>query len=71
MKNRVLYPRSATGAAAILLALLMVTPAGAQSDSIPAEGGEIRITPITHASVQVEFGGRVIYVDPSQGEYAG
>ena len=72
MKNRVLFPRSATGtAAAGLLALLIVTPAGAQSDSIPAEGGEIRITPITHASVQVEFGGKVIYVDPSQGEYTG
>ena len=73
MKDRVLYPRSATGAAAAaVLALLMVTTsAGAQSDAIPAAGGEIRIMPITHASVQVEFGGKVIYVDPSQGEYAG
>jgi len=39
---------------------------------MPAEGGDIRITPILHASVQVEFGDTVIYVDPwSQGDYSG
>ena len=44
----------------------------AGSDSISAQGGEIRITPILHGSVQLEFGDTVIYVDPwSQGDYAG
>ena len=44
----------------------------AGSDAIPAERGEIQITPIVHGSVQVEFGGTVIYVDPwSKGDYSG
>ena len=39
-------------------------------DSIPAAGGSIRITPIMHASVQVEHAGKVIHVDPwSKGDY--
>ena len=37
-----------------------------------AEGGDIRITPILHGSVQVEHGDTVIYVDPwSRGDYSG
>ena len=42
-----------------------------EADSIPAEGGDIRITPILHGSVQVEFGDTVIHVDPwSSGDYS-
>ena len=56
-------------------ALLMAFPvvgAPQASDTIPAEGGEIVITPITHGSVQIEFGGQVIDVDPwGQGDYTG
>ncbi len=33
-------------------------------DRIPAAGGDILITPIIHASVQVEYDGQVIQVDP-------
>ena len=34
-------------------------------------GAEVAITPITHASVQLEYGGTVIQVDPwSQGDYS-
>ena len=36
----------------------------AASDRFPARGGEITITPIVHASVQIEFAGKVIQVDP-------
>ena len=44
----------------------------AESDTIPAAGGEIRITPILHGSVQVEYGDTAIYVDPwSRGDYSG
>lgn len=44
----------------------------AESDSIAAEGGEIRITPILHGSLQIEFDDTVIYVDPwSKGDYSG
>jgi len=54
-------------------ALLIAIPlARAQaSDTIPAEGGDIVITPIAHGSVQLEYGGKLIYVDPSQGDYTG
>jgi L-ascorbate metabolism protein UlaG (beta-lactamase superfamily) len=38
---------------------------------LPASGGDIEITPITHASVQIEYAGRVIHVDPwSRGDYS-
>ncbi|MEJ7618422.1 MAG: MBL fold metallo-hydrolase [Pyrinomonadaceae bacterium] len=43
----------------------------ALSTTVQADGGEITITPIMHASTQLEFGGRVIHVDPwSQGDYS-
>ena len=45
--------------------LMSVVPLLAQSsDRIGAEGGDIVITPILHASVQVEYAGTVIQVDP-------
>jgi L-ascorbate metabolism protein UlaG (beta-lactamase superfamily) len=34
------------------------------ADRVPANGGDIEITPLVHASVQLEFGGKVIQVDP-------
>ena len=34
------------------------------SDRIPATGGDIVITPVIHASVQIEYNGLVIQVDP-------
>ncbi len=40
-------------------------------DRIPAAGGDIEITPIMHASVQVEHAGTVIQVDPwSKGDFS-
>jgi L-ascorbate metabolism protein UlaG (beta-lactamase superfamily) len=35
------------------------------ADTIPAQGGNIELTPLAHAHVQVEFGGKVIHIDPS------
>ena len=35
-----------------------------QTDAVPATGGDIQITPIMHSSVQLEFAGKVIQVDP-------
>jgi L-ascorbate metabolism protein UlaG (beta-lactamase superfamily) len=41
------------------------------ADVFPASGGDITVTPITHASVQLEHGGTVIQVDPwSNGDYS-
>ena len=50
------------------LFLLAQTPPSHQTDTIAAAGGDLRITPIQHASLMLEFGGKVIYADPvSQG----
>ncbi len=49
----------------------MWAAAAAQSDRITATGGDIVVTPIVHASVQIEHAGTVIHIDPwSQGDYA-
>lgn len=41
------------------------------SDRVAASGGDIVITPITHASVQIEYAGKVIHADPTgQGDYS-
>jgi L-ascorbate metabolism protein UlaG (beta-lactamase superfamily) len=46
------------------------TPGAAPPQAVSEEGG-IRITPITHASFQIEYGGKVIHVDPtSPGDYS-
>jgi L-ascorbate metabolism protein UlaG (beta-lactamase superfamily) len=36
----------------------------AATDTLPASGGDIQITPIMHSSVQLEYAGKVIQVDP-------
>ena len=51
-----------------LSAMLAAAAVATFADTIPATGGNIEVTPITHASTQIEFGGKVIHVDPwSQG----
>jgi L-ascorbate metabolism protein UlaG (beta-lactamase superfamily) len=53
-----------------LLALVFVIGVAAavvsanQTDTLPASGGDIQITPIMHSSVQLEYAGKVIQVDP-------
>lgn len=56
----------------IVMILVLMAVTAAASDTLPAEGGDIQITPINHGSVQVVFGGTVIHIDPwSQGNYGG
>ena len=39
---------------------------------LSAADTDLRITPITHASVQIEYGGKIIQVDPTaKGDYSG
>jgi L-ascorbate metabolism protein UlaG (beta-lactamase superfamily) len=41
-------------------------------ETIPTSAGALKITPIMHASMMLEFGGKVIHVDPwSQANYDG
>ena len=47
-------------------------PSNRQADVIHTSRGELRLTPIYHGSVMLEFGGKVIHVDPwSQGDFTG
>ena len=44
----------------------------AQADTIETAHGPLKITPIKHASLMLEFQGKVIHIDPwSQGDYSG
>jgi L-ascorbate metabolism protein UlaG (beta-lactamase superfamily) len=55
----------------VLALLASWTVAQTASDRIAATGGDIVITPVMHASVQIEHAGRVIQVDPvGQANYA-
>jgi L-ascorbate metabolism protein UlaG (beta-lactamase superfamily) len=69
--------RAASG---ICLAMLFSTlpaisggnPSNRQADVIHTSRGELRIMPVYHGSVMLEFGGKVIHVDPwSQGDFTG
>ena len=54
----------------IALAFLMAAGAlPAATDEFSTAAGPLRITPIQHASLLVEAGGKVLYVDPAQGSY--
>ena len=48
-----------------VIGLVLALAAALAADTIPATGGNIEVTPMAHAHVQIEFGGKVIHVDPS------
>ncbi len=48
----------------IFTPLLAATCLPAFADSIPAAGGDIEITPLIHSSVQLEYAGTVVQIDP-------
>lgn len=57
---------------AILPCALLAATSNRQADVFQTSRGELRITPIYHGSVMLEFGGKVIHVDPwSQGDFTG
>src|SRR6516165_8270950 len=44
----------------------------APPDTIPTADGPLKITPIKHASLMLEFKNKIIHVDPwSEGDYTG
>jgi L-ascorbate metabolism protein UlaG (beta-lactamase superfamily) len=52
--------------------LLQATNSNRQADVIQTSQGELRLTPLYHGSVMLEWGGKVIHIDPwSQGDYTG
>jgi L-ascorbate metabolism protein UlaG (beta-lactamase superfamily) len=65
MRNRIL------GVTFALLLASCVVLMAVEPDTIPTTEGPLKITPIQHASFVLEFRNKVIYVDPSQGDYSG
>jgi len=58
----------------VLLLAALTAPlfaAAGPSDTFPSAAGPVRITPIMHASVLLQAGGKNIYIDPAQGSFDG
>jgi L-ascorbate metabolism protein UlaG (beta-lactamase superfamily) len=55
---------------AIALAISAAAFAAAP-EQFPTSAGMLLITPIQHASLMIQAGGKVMYVDPAQGKYDG
>ena len=69
-----------TGMALVLCGLFLIQRDAAfaaaapnrQTDMIETSQGALRITPLFHGSVMLEFGGKIIHIDPwSQADYTG
>jgi hypothetical protein len=52
--------------AASSLFLMVMTQAGRPSQMFNTSAGPVKITPLYHASLMIEAGGKVIYVDPAK-----
>ncbi len=57
-------------AASLFLAAAVALPASAV-ETFNTSAGPVKITIIQHASLMIEAGGKIIYLDPSQGSYEG
>jgi L-ascorbate metabolism protein UlaG (beta-lactamase superfamily) len=57
----------------LLAALLFVGTAAlaAGTEEFATAAGPLRLTPIQHASLMIQAGGKVLYIDPAQGKYDG
>jgi L-ascorbate metabolism protein UlaG (beta-lactamase superfamily) len=53
-------------AACALLAVSAHAQMERQTQTFPTSAGEVKITPIYHASLMIEGGGKVIYLDPAK-----
>lgn len=49
------------------LFLLSFTALGAQTQVFSTSGGEVGVTPITHATMALEWNGKTVYIDPYGG----
>src|SRR5215468_10226364 len=52
-------------------ALLFLMATALLADEFSTSAGALKLTPVQHASVLIEAGGKVLYVDPAQGKYDG
>ena len=56
-------------AIAIAVPVALFAQSGRPADTFETSAGAVRITPIMHASVLLQAGGKTIYIDPAQGSY--
>jgi L-ascorbate metabolism protein UlaG (beta-lactamase superfamily) len=57
--------------ATLALTLSAAAAFAAATEQFQTSAGVLKLTPIQHASLVIEAGGKVLYVDPAQGDYAG
>src|SRR5260370_1718956 len=73
MHKRVAYVPSVAVLVVSLLPLsvmLYAATSNRQADVIQTSRGELRLTPLYHGSVMLEFGGKIIHLDPlGQGDH--
>jgi L-ascorbate metabolism protein UlaG (beta-lactamase superfamily) len=53
------------------LVFLATAAVAAASEDFKTSAGTLQLTPIQHASLIIQAGGKVLYVDPAQGRYDG
>jgi L-ascorbate metabolism protein UlaG (beta-lactamase superfamily) len=53
------------------LPLLAGALLAAPPQEFPTSAGTLKLTPIQHASVMIQAGGKVLYIDPAQGSFDG
>jgi L-ascorbate metabolism protein UlaG (beta-lactamase superfamily) len=56
---------------ALVLALCTGAALAAPPQEFPTSAGPLKITPIQHASLMIQAGGKVLYIDPAQGSFDG
>jgi L-ascorbate metabolism protein UlaG (beta-lactamase superfamily) len=56
---------------ALAFTIVAATAFGAASENFSTSAGTLQLTPIQHASLMIQAGGKVLYVDPAQGKYDG
>ena len=57
--------------ATLVLFAAAIALSAAATEEFNTSAGVLKLTPIQHASLVIEAGGKVLYVDPAQGDYAG
>jgi L-ascorbate metabolism protein UlaG (beta-lactamase superfamily) len=52
-----------------ILAIAATAAFGAAPEEFATSAGPLKLTPIQHASLMIQAGGKVLYIDPAQGKY--
>src|SRR5215469_15421046 len=55
----------------LFVSFVALAAAVTAAEDFATSAGKVEITPIQHASLMIQAGGKVIYVDPAQGKYDG